>query len=59
MQPMADQDIGHDCDGSRHSARGANLICLPVSHVYIFILGGVKVDFNFENCRPTCRFVDR
>src|SRR6218665_843221 len=29
-------------DGSRHSARGTNLICFPVSHVY-FSLEGAKV----------------
>jgi len=40
---MADPDIqlgSTSCGGSRHSARGNNLICFPVSHVYLFLGGG-------------------
>ena|SRR6218665_537359 len=28
--------------GSRHSSRGANLICFPVTHIYFFVGAGPK-----------------
>src|SRR6218665_3526498 len=32
--------VDSSTSGSSHSARGANLICFLVSHVYFFVVGG-------------------